>query len=633
MKTFNLKLSWRAMLIIVLVIFLIEVGIMFLLRRFIQHPNIWIEVLSDSTLLVVLLLPALYYFMLRPMEREIALREQADRNLQETNNQLELSVKYRTAELEIAISRLETEIVERKRSEEALRTSETRFRSLFENAPISLWEEDFSLVVAYMDELRRSEVTDFRAYFETHPDAVADCVRMVKIIDINETTLRLYQARTKEDFLQGIDRAFCEESFPVFREEIIALAEGKTRFDGEAINQTLKGDKIHIAISSIVAPSSDGPSHRIFVAISDITKYKQAEQIIQQNNEKLARSATELKMRNREMALLSEMGGLFQACQTSEEAYTVIAQFASRLFTTESGGLSVFNASRNALNVMVNWGQAPVMQRGFDPNACWALRRGRLHVEDDTGSGMVCSHLTQQSLVASLCVPLVAQGDTLGVFTLISTVSPETNSARLDQESRPFSETKLQLATAFAEHIGLALANLYLREALRHQAIRDPLTNLYNRRYMGETLGRELKRAERKRTQLGVIMLDIDHFKRFNDTFGHEAGDIILRELGNFFQTHIREEDIACRYGGEEFTLILPDSSLVDICKRAEDLREGIKQLNARYNGMTLGAITLSFGISAFPEHGETSEGLLRAADQALYRAKAEGRDRVVVAS
>jgi diguanylate cyclase (GGDEF)-like protein/PAS domain S-box-containing protein len=524
------------------------------------------------------------------------------------------------------------DITGRKQAEAALKASEMRFRSLFENAPISLWEEDFSLIAAYLDELRRSGVTDFRAYFENHPEVVANCAGKVEVVAVNEMTLKLYHAKSKEAILEGIGSVFSEESFSVFREELIALAEGKTRFDCEAINQTLLGDKIHVALSLTLAPGSDATAHRVFISINDITKYKQVEQVIQQSNEELVRLTNELESRNRNITLFSEMDNLFQACQTSEEVYSIIAQYAPQLFAAESGSLLTFNASRSTLDVVATWGQSQTMKQEFSPDACWALRRGRMHIVNDTSFGMVCSHLPHPTLGASLCIPLVAQGDTPGVITLISALSLVADPDKSDLELAPFSEVKLQLAASFAEHIGLALVNLKLRETLRHQAIRDPLTNLYNRRYMEETLEREIKRAERKDAVLGIIMLDIDDFKEFNDILGHEAGDIILRELGNIFHTHIRKEDVACRYGGDEFILILPESTLIHTCQRAEELREGARHLNTQYDGKTSDAITLSLGVAIYPEHGATVEILLRAADRALYRAKAEGRNRVIVA-
>ena len=174
--------------------------------------------------------------------------------------------------------------------------------------------------------------------------------------------------------------------------------------------------------------------------------------------------------------------------------------------------------------------------------------------------------------------------------------------------------------------------NLRLQKALRVQAVRDPLTRLFNRRYLEETFERELRRAERRRGPLGVIMLDLDHFKVFNDTFGHAAGDALLRALGQFLVSRSRREDVACRYGGEEFVLIFPDAPLETTTRRAEQLREEARSLQVQYHGHSLGTVTISVGVAGFPEHGATTATLLRAADEALYRAKTEGRDRVEVA-
>ncbi|NER33561.1 MAG: PAS domain S-box protein [Oscillatoria sp. SIO1A7] len=220
----------------------------------------------------------------------------------------------------------------------------------------------------------------------------------------------------------------------------------------------------------------------------------------------------------------------------------------------------------------------------------------------------------------SLCVPMMAQGETLGLLYLCT------------EEAGQLSESKQRLAIAVAEHIALALANLKLRETLRNQSIRDPLTGLFNRRYLEESLQRELHRAKRNHQSVGIIMIDIDYFKRFNDTFGHKAGDVVLRELGALLQKSIRASDIACRYGGEELTLILPESNLADTQKRASQIRAAVKELQVQYRGELLGAISISLGVACFPEHGLTGEAAIQAADAALYRAKSEGRDRVVVA-
>jgi diguanylate cyclase (GGDEF)-like protein len=195
----------------------------------------------------------------------------------------------------------------------------------------------------------------------------------------------------------------------------------------------------------------------------------------------------------------------------------------------------------------------------------------------------------------------------------------------LNQARRNFAQT-------VADSVSQALANLKLRERLRDQSIRDVLTNLFNRRYLEETFERELRRAERDGLPVGVLMLDIDYFKRFNDDFGHAAGDEVLRALGRLLNRQVRVEDIACRYGGEEFTLVLPGCSLEVTCARAEQLRAQVHELHISHAGTPLGGITVSIGVAAFPLHGATDLVLLRAADAALYQAKQAGRNQVRVA-
>ena len=329
----------------------------------------------------------------------------------------------------------------------------------------------------------------------------------------------------------------------------------------------------------------------------------------------------EMEARAREINLLNEMGELLLACRTLDEAYTVITQLAGRLFPGVSGALCVISASRNLVEAVVTWGEAQVSPV-FAPDECWALRRGRTHAVTGGQAGMICQHVSAPSPVNSLCIPLTAQGETLGLLHLQSCSSEQPDC---------LTEAQQQLAVAVARQIALALANLTLRETLRNQAICDPLTGLYNRRYMEESLEREIRRAARRDNSLGVVMLDLDHFKQFNDTYGHAAGDSLLRDLGAFIQTHTRGEDIACRYGGEEFILIFLETSSDVTRQRVEQLREGIKSLVVLYYGRPLAPVTCSVGVAVFPEHGQTGEALLRAADAALYRAKQAGRDRVIV--
>jgi diguanylate cyclase (GGDEF)-like protein/PAS domain S-box-containing protein len=349
---------------------------------------------------------------------------------------------------------------------------------------------------------------------------------------------------------------------------------------------------------------------------------------LREANQQLARWVSELEQRNSEVLLLSEMGELLQTCLTVEEAYAVLARALPQLFAAEAGALYV-RPERQGYVAVAKWGMP--MPRTFTPDDCWALRRGRTHLVARSGGGPVCGHVGPQALSGYICVPIIAQNEVLGVLHVRAAVpNPLSVAPETARDANDLADSRRRLATTVAEHVALALSNLLLRETLRQQAIRDPLTNLFNRRYMEESLDRELSRAARRGSSLGVIMLDIDHFKPVNDTFGHAAGDTLLRAIGALLLTHTRAEDIACRYGGEEFTVILPDSSLEDTWRRAEQLRVAIKRLRVRHGGEPLDAVTVSAGVASYPEHGAVPEALLRAADLALYQAKAEGRDRVV---
>jgi len=334
-------------------------------------------------------------------------------------------------------------------------------------------------------------------------------------------------------------------------------------------------------------------------------------------NEELKVWINELEQRNREMSLMSEMGDLLQSCADVEEAYLIISQYVQKLFPEDSGALYMFRASRNIVEEVSKWGENLNSQSMFTTDDCWSLRRGKMHVVESLEKGLVCRHVGSDAR-SYLCLPMTAQGELMGILHL--------------QSKEPLSEFKKRVALNAAEHFALTFSNLKLREILRNQAIRDPLTGLFNRRYMEETLDRELSRAIRNKAPVGVIMIDLDYFKRFNDEFGHDAGDTVLQELGNFLQKYIRKEDIACRYGGEEFAIILSGASLEITYQRADLLRENVKNLEVLYKNQKLPGITLSFGVAVFPDHGPTGEAVLIAADTALYRAKQEGRDRVVIA-
>lgn len=358
-----------------------------------------------------------------------------------------------------------------------------------------------------------------------------------------------------------------------------------------------------------------------FTLKRDLIRRRQIEAQLQASEQKLQAWIDELEQRGQEIAQLGELSDVLQACFNLEEAYVALGELVQPLFPKSVGGVFTINESKTLVEAVATWGDEVLAVTLFGPSDCWALRRGRPYFLTQAKSRLHCQHLRPPFPAQSLCVPMMAQGEALGILHLTAS-QPEEITAN-----------QRVLAETVAEHIALAIANLKLRETLKNQSIRDPLTGLFNRRYMEESLTRELHRAERNQQTLSVIMLDVDHFKRLNDTFGHEAGDLVLQSLGQFLRSMMRSSDIACRYGGEEFMLLLPEADLEVSRQRAEQIRTGIKQIHLEYRRQPLEGITLSLGLASFPHHGNTGEAVIRAADAALYQAKHQGRDRVMVAT
>jgi diguanylate cyclase (GGDEF)-like protein len=335
-----------------------------------------------------------------------------------------------------------------------------------------------------------------------------------------------------------------------------------------------------------------------------------------------------LKQRIRELTLLNHLNNLLQVCHTEEDTYEVVSSICKKLFPGDSGCLGIMDHARTKMKVVDFWGQSPTGVPIVHDEDAHAANLGDSSVTDRLNIKSLCPHRSVCLDHDCLCVPIRIGGDVLGVLSLCFKAREADNS---DGTRLRTMKLKRMILAQVAEHYALSLVNLRLREALRMEAIRDPLTELYNRRYMEESLEREAYRAKRHHTPIGIILFDIDYFKSFNDTYGHEGGDMILQELGAFLQKHVRGEDIACRYGGDEFLLILPETTLDVSRKRAEELRLDMKDLRIPYSNHVL-TITVSIGLSVLLNNGTDVKTALAAADKALYQAKKNGRDQVVIA-
>ena len=524
------------------------------------------------------------------LAQEVAGRERVMHQLQTLNQELESRVRSRTEELEAALREMQKEIGERRTIEAALR----RWETIFAHA-------GWGVALANPDNYRLEAVNP--AFAAMHGWTVEELTGQ----SLAETLAPEWRQK-----LEDVARASDELGHSVYEAEHIR--KDGTRFP---------------VLADVVACKD--PTGRVLYRAAnfqDITERKLVEHERLETNERLTRLLRDREEKSRQSALIKQMSTLLQTCANTREAYDIIHEFAARLFPADSGALCLLNPSVALMEAVAAWGPEQQRETMFAPEDCWALRTGRVHESSPDGVTLNCTHVGAGSASGYVCVPMMAHNEAIGVLSVrcADSVAALPPAARLQEL-----EERKELALNFAGDIALALANLRLRETLRTQSTRDPLTGLFNRRYLTESLDREVRRADRNSHPLGIVMLDLDQFKPFNDTHGHEAGDALLRSFGRFIQKNTRGEDIACRYGGDEFVILLVDADLEVARRRAEELREGFGRMVVRHLNQKLDSVSFSMGVAAFPLHGTTAEDLLAAADEALYDAKAQGRNRVSI--
>lgn len=316
-----------------------------------------------------------------------------------------------------------------------------------------------------------------------------------------------------------------------------------------------------------------------------------------------------------QVEMLFQMTDILQSALGYADANAVLRATAAKLLPGLGGALYVFNNSGDRLELSSSWSwpnEHPPTD-AIAPSQCWALKRGKPHLNHADADALHCEHHDPESV--ALEIPMMARGEVYGLLTV--------RSGELDAEDRLAAAAPV--AGAVADAMSLALANIALREKLRTQALRDPLTGLYNRRYMEDVLERYANLAERNDSPLSVMMIDLDHFKRLNDELGHAVGDAVLCEVAAAIVGTIRPCDVACRYGGEELVVLLPDCGMVEAVAKAELLRARIERLSENHGTH----ISASFGIATIPETSEKAGDVISHADAAMYRAKADGRNRI----
>lgn len=407
---------------------------------------------------------------------------------------------------------------------------------------------------------------------------------------------------------ERLETRFADTNF----EEAAAMLRQTGRWEGEVEQRRRDGQYVPIHSIVVMIRDEQGTPTGIVAVNRDISERRHFEQLLMKANQRLEQAIVEARRQTAEIMMVNELHDLLQVCQTATEAAEVISFSLQRIFPRQSGYLMVHQAGTANLNLLAQWGEADLAPVTMTIDECWALRRGLIH-RTCTNAGIRCPHIHSNTPACTSCIPLVVQSEIYGLLHIAG-------------EELPRSE----LIVMTGDTIKLALSNLELRATLREQAIIDPLTGLYNRRYLENSLPRELHRAQREQVSLTIAMIDIDHFKQFNDTYGHDAGDGLLRELAVIFREHLRQSDLACRYGGEEFVLILPGVSRETARTRLQQLGNTVQQRRITFTNQLIGPVTISIGYVTY-EGGEYHiTTLLQHADAALYAAKRGGRNRVI---
>lgn len=446
-----------------------------------------------------------------------------------------------------------------------------------------------------------------RSLLEASLDPLVTISPEGKVMDVNQATERV-TGHSRETLIGSDFSNYFTEPDKAREGYEMVFSQGHVS-DYPLVLRHASGEVIDVLYNASIYHDEEGRVAGVFAAARDVTQLK--------------RSQRELEATNREIMLLGEMSSLLQACSSVQEACPIITATLQKLFPGSAGRLSLDAATdRRELVEAGSWGATPLPEaRTISPQECWALRRGRVH---DVGLGdsinPPCRELPGKNCY--VCIPLQAHGHVLGIIQVVFDGSELPPSQKIRARS---------LAGSAGDAISLALANLRLRESLHSLSMHDSLTGLYNRRFMEEQIAREISRMGRLGKQMAVAMMDLDHFKDYNDTYGHDAGDAVLKELARLSRGFRFGSDIVCRFGGEEFVIVLPEVTPENALQRLEKFRESMGRLTLHHNGDVLPPITVSIGIAMFPDHGTSGEELIKRADRALYRAKKAGRNRVEV--
>lgn len=385
----------------------------------------------------------------------------------------------------------------------------------------------------------------------------------------------------------------------------------------EVLNYTRDGRTMWMDLTITPIFDAAGQHTHYISTMRDIT----ARKLLEQQNDEM-RHAEDLRQAERQLlALTSEW--LYSA-RAQDELLMVVKRAMHTLIPEADGAVYIYGADRTTLDLAASWGTNPAFAPSLLPDQCWALRRGRAYHYGLKPIEFECDHV-DRSGAPYFCLPIIAHGETIGLLHIVFDGFEEGGLMRHMREQ--VLRNRWDISLICAEQISLAIANVRLRQELHDRSVRDPLTGLWNRRWFNDRAPRELMQAERDGAPLSLIVLDIDHFKGFNDSFGHDAGDAVLCSFGETLREVLAAGLYPCRFGGEEFVILCPGLSMTDATLQADAIRTAISARTLRHGDQDLPRTTVSAGIATFPDHGNRIDTVLKLADLALYAAKAAGRN------
>ena len=458
---------------------------------------------------------------------------------------------------------------------------------------------------------------DLQAILEVMPDAVVVVGQDGKIVMVNSNAERLFSHPRQEMVGQPVEMLVPDDlgaAHERHRERYWAWPD--IRPMGVARELLAKrGDGTTLPVEISLSTFATGSGRLVLADARDVSRAQRAWAELVEAHATVSGQLAELENRHQGLLRVNKLSELLQAVESEDEIHRVVTENGSRLFPRLAGRLFLWDVSRTEVVLVATWGDSATLGPFTAPGECWAMGLGRPCGSRYPDDAPRCPHVSGPG--DYLCIPLVSLDQTLGVLHLGVTG---------DGDGRPIDEADEALATTMMGSVASSLSSFRLRQALESEATRDSLSGLFNRRYMEWAVNRELKRAARYGRPLGFMLLDIDDFKGFNDTYGHDAADSLLRDLARLLERNVRAQDVVCRYGGDEVVLVLPDTPPEGCAAKADALRGAVAQMKPRHLGGTLPSVTVQVGTSVYPDDGDDLISLFRAADSALLRAKGDRR-------